>query len=31
LSRDELKNFYRAVRIYREKVVSEYDRMLQAA
>ena len=30
LTRDELKNFYRAVRLYGEKVDAEYDRMLHA-
>lgn len=27
----ELKNFYRAVKMYRAKVVDEYERMMQAA
>jgi hypothetical protein len=31
LSDDELRNFYHAVRLYRDKVVGEYDRMLAAA
>jgi hypothetical protein len=31
LSDDELKNFYRAVRLYGQKVGSEYGRMLQGA
>lgn len=31
LTRDELKNFYRAVKMYRERVGSEYSRMLHAA
>jgi len=31
LSDDELKNFYRAVRLYGQKVGGEYSRMLQAA
>jgi hypothetical protein len=31
LSDDELRNFYRAVRIYGDKVTGEYSRMLQAA
>ncbi len=31
LSREELRNFYKAVRMYREQVVGEYDRMLQVA
>ena len=31
LTHDELKNFYQAVKMYRDKVVSEYDRMLATA
>jgi hypothetical protein len=31
LTPEELKNFYRAVLMYRDRVSSEYDRMLQAA
>jgi hypothetical protein len=31
LSRDELKNFYRAVRLYGQKVDAEYSRMLGTA
>lgn len=31
LTREELQNFYRAVRIYGQKIDEEYGRMLQAA
>ncbi|MDB5181752.1 MAG: hypothetical protein JWP13_515 [Candidatus Saccharibacteria bacterium] len=31
LSRDELRNFHRAVQMYGEQVLGEYDRMLAAA
>lgn len=31
LSRDELKNLYRAVKLYGDRVGAEYDRMLQTA
>jgi hypothetical protein len=31
LTRDELKNFYRAVKMYRERIRGEYARMLHAA
>ncbi len=31
LSRDELKNFYRAAKVYTKQVQAEYQRMLQAA
>ena len=31
LTHDELKNFYRAVKMYHKRVTTEYNRMLQAA
>lgn len=31
LTRDELKNFYRAVKMYRERIRGEYARLLQTA
>lgn len=31
LSREELKNFYKAVKLYYARVSAEYDKMLQAA